>query len=203
MDLGAKFYVIFGKQQLIGTIYMSRIGKQSIILSEKIKTTIKNNIVTIKGPKGELSQEISKSIGIQLQESSTNQILSLYVLNNTKQSKQLHGLSRTLISNMMIGVTEGFSKHLEIQGVGYRSQIDGKKLVLNVGFSHQVTIEPPVNINIKVENNINIIISGIDKEVVGQVAATIRAIRPPEPYKGKGIRYKGEIIKKKVGKAGK
>jgi large subunit ribosomal protein L6 len=203
MDLGAKFYVIFGKQQLIGTIYMSRIGKQSIILSEKITTTIKKNIVTIKGPKGELSQEISKLIGIQLQESSTNQILSLYVLNNTKKSKQLHGLSRTLVSNMMIGVTEGFSKHLEIQGVGYRSQIDGRKLVLSVGFSHQVTIEPPVNINIKVENNINIIISGIDKEVVGQVAATIRAIRPPEPYKGKGIRYKGEIIKKKIGKAGK
>jgi large subunit ribosomal protein L6 len=203
MDLGVKFYVIFGKQQLIGTIYMSRIGKQSIILSEKITTTIKKNIVTIKGPKGELSQEISKLIGIQLQESSTNQILSLYVLNNTKKSKQLHGLSRTLVSNMMIGVTEGFSKHLEIQGVGYRSQIDGRKLVLSVGFSHQVTIEPPVNINIKVENNINIIISGIDKEVVGQVAATIRAIRPPEPYKGKGIRYKGEIIKKKIGKAGK
>nr|YP_009628826.1 ribosomal protein L6 [Balbiania investiens]QBX88609.1 ribosomal protein L6 [Balbiania investiens] len=203
MDLEVKFYVTFGKQQLIGTIYMSRIGKQCIILSEKIKTTIKENIVTIRGPKGELSQEISKLIGIKLQESSTSQILSLYVINNTKQSKQLHGLSRTLISNMMIGVTEGFSKYLEIQGIGYRSQIDGKNLVLSVGFSHPVTIEPPVNINIKVENNINIIVSGIDKELVGQVAATIRAIRPPEPYKGKGIRYRGEIIKRKVGKAGK
>jgi large subunit ribosomal protein L6 len=182
---------------------MSRIGKQSIILSEKIRTAIKNNLVTVAGPRGELSQKISKLIEVKIQESSEIRVLSLHRLSDTKQCQQVHGLSRTLINNMVIGVTEGFSKQLEIQGVGYRSQLDGKKLVLSVGFSHQVIVDPPAGIDIKVNNNTNILISGIDKEMVGQVAAKIRAIRPPEPYKGKGIRYKGEIVKKKVGKAGK
>lgn len=182
---------------------MSRIGKRSITLSEKINTEINNNFITIKGPKGELSQVIPDLINVTLSEESNQRILIVTTKKTTKKAQQLHGLSRTLINNMVIGVSEGFSKNLEIQGVGYRAQIDGKKLILNVGYSHPVIIDPPTKIAIKVENNTNIIISGINKEMVGQVAAKIRAIRPPEPYKGKGIRYKNEIVKKKIGKAGK
>nr|QHO64123.1 ribosomal protein L6 [Lympha mucosa] len=182
---------------------MSRIGKKAIILSNQINVIIKANIVTIEGPKGKLSQQISKFIRVSVEILNNNQILSIIPENNSKVSQQLYGLSRTLINNMVIGVTEGFSKFLEIQGVGYRSQMDGNKLILNVGYSHPVVITPPNEIFIKVENNVNIIVSGINKEIVGQIASKIRAIRPPEPYKGKGIRYRGEIVKKKVGKAGK
>nr|UEQ12048.1 ribosomal protein L6 [Kumanoa mahlacensis] len=182
---------------------MSRIGKQAIILSDKVTVNIQNNIVTVQGPKGEQSQNISSLINLTIQQLNDKKLLCLTINNKSKQSQALYGLSRTLIDNMIIGVTEGFSKHLEIQGVGYRSQMDGDKLILNVGYSHPVVITPPKNVFIQVENNTNISISGINKETVGQLASTIRAIRPPEPYKGKGIRYKGEIVKKKVGKAGK
>ena len=122
---------------------------------------------------------------------------------NTKTANQLHGLSRALLNNMVEGVSFGFSKKLQIQGVGYRSQMDNKNLILNVGYSHPVTIEPPHNIEIKVENNTNITIIGTDKEIVGQIASTIRSVRPPEPYKGKGIRYQGEIVRRKAGKGAK
>jgi large subunit ribosomal protein L6 len=182
---------------------MSRIGKKAIILSKNIDAVINNNIVTIKGPKGEQSQKISELIHIVIEESTTIKVLRLSIQKNLKAAPSLYGLSRTLIDNMITGVTIGFSKYLEIQGVGYRSQMDGNKLILNVGYSHSIIITPPKEVIIKVENNINIIISGINKEVVGQVASNIRSIRPPEPYKGKGIRYKGEIVKKKVGKTGK
>jgi large subunit ribosomal protein L6 len=182
---------------------MSRIGKQAIILSNQIHVIIKENIITIEGPKGKLSQQISALINVSSEKLDNSQILSIVTKNNSKESQQLHGLFRTLINNMVIGVTQGFFKFLEIQGVGYRSQMDGQKLILNVGYSHPVVITPPNEIFIKVENNTNIIVSGINKEIVGQIASKIRAIRPPEPYKGKGIRYKGEIVKKKVGKAGK
>jgi large subunit ribosomal protein L6 len=182
---------------------MSRIGKKAIIIPDQINMTIENDIIVIEGPRGKLSQKISQSISLTLENLHKNKILSIGTNNNSKESKKLHGLCRTLINNMVIGVTQGFSKSLEIQGVGYRSQMDGQKLILNVGYSHPVFINPPEQILIKVDNNINITVLGIDKEIVGQVASKIRSIRPPEPYKGKGIRYKGEIIKKKVGKAGK
>nr|YP_009297884.1 ribosomal protein L6 [Kumanoa americana]AOM67618.1 ribosomal protein L6 [Kumanoa americana] len=182
---------------------MSRIGKQTIILPNPVNIDIKNNIVTIQGPKGQQSRNISPLIDLAIQQLNDQKLLCLTIKDKSKQSQSLYGLSRTLIDNMIIGVTEGFSKHLEIQGVGYRSQMDGNKLILNVGYSHPVIITPPKDIFIQVENNTNISIFGINKEIVGQLASTIRAIRPPEPYKGKGIRYKGEIVKKKVGKAGK
>lgn len=182
---------------------MSRIGKRSIFLSEQVRITVKDNIINIKGPKGELSQIISDMIILKLEQQNNQNTLIVSTNNDTKKAKQLHGLSRTLINNMIIGVSRGFSKVLEIQGVGYRAQIEGKKLVLNVGYSHPVIINPPINTVLKVESNTNITIEGINKETVGQIAAKIRSIRPPEPYKGKGIKYKDEIIKRKIGKAGK
>nr|YP_010204100.1 ribosomal protein L6 [Ahnfeltia fastigiata]UAT97612.1 ribosomal protein L6 [Ahnfeltia fastigiata] len=178
---------------------MSRIGKQVILIPDNISTKIDNNIIIIKGPKGELSYILSPLISIRQE----NNILKLARVDNSKDSLALYGLSRTLINNMIMGVSEGFSRKLEIQGVGYRSQMDGKNLILNVGYSHAVQINPPKGINITVDNSTNITISGINKEIVGQIAAKIREVRPPEPYKGKGIRYQGEIVRKKVGKAGK
>nr|YP_009313556.1 Ribosomal protein L6 [Galaxaura rugosa]SCW21810.1 Ribosomal protein L6 [Galaxaura rugosa] len=182
---------------------MSRIGKKDIIISHKVNANIENQNVIIQGPKGQLSHQLSNLVGIELKESKNHKILSIFTKENTKKAKQIHGLSRTLINNMVIGVSIGFLKKLEIQGVGYRSQLEGKNLILNVGYSHPVVIKPPSNITINVENNTNITVEGIDKEIVGLMAAKIRAVRPPEPYKGKGIRYKNEIIKKKIGKAGK
>nr|WCH56174.1 ribosomal protein L6 [Calliblepharis sp.] len=178
---------------------MSRIGKKIIALPLGIKVTIIKSNITIEGPKGKLSHSLSKMITIK----KNNNQLQLYPTNNNKESKALHGLSRTIINNMVIGVSQGFKKNLEIQGVGYRCQMDGKNLILNIGYSHPVVINPPENIKIKVEENTNIVIEGINKETVGQIAAKIRSKRPPEPYKGKGIRYTGEIVRKKVGKAGK
>nr|UAT97816.1 ribosomal protein L6 [Ahnfeltia fastigiata] len=178
---------------------MSRIGKQVILIPDNISTKIDNNIIIIKGPKGELSYILSPLISIRQE----NNVLKLARVDNSKDSLALYGLSRTLINNMIMGVSKGFSRKLEIQGVGYRSQMDGKNLILNVGYSHAVQINPPKGINITVDNNTNITISGINKEIVGQIAAKIREVRPPEPYKGKGIRYQGEIVRKKVGKAGK
>lgn len=182
---------------------MSRIGKKGIVLSEKINTKLTNNIITIEGPKGKLSHEIPDLITVNVETINNCNILMVTTRNQTKQAQQLHGLSRTLINNMVVGVSEGFSKKLEIKGVGYRSQMDGRKLILNVGYSHPVVIEPPDEILITVKGNINVEVRGINKAIVGQLAAKIRSIRPPEPYKGKGIRYKDEIVKKKIGKAGK
>lgn len=179
---------------------MSRIGKSPIILSKNIDIKLKNNLLTIKGPKGELKYTISNSIGIEQK----NKTLVIYKKDKSKIAKKLYGLSRTIINNMVIGVSEGFCKVLEIHGVGYRAQIDNqKKLILNVGYSHPISIQAPPKIAINVENNTTIKIQGINKETIGQLAAQIRSLRPPEPYKGKGIRYQNEIIRKKVGKAGK
>lgn len=179
---------------------MSRIGKNPIALNTNIKVQLRNNHITIEGPKGKLEHNIPEQIKIDQKK---RQII-LSTINNSKTARQLHGLSRTIINNMVIGVSKGFSKILEIQGVGYRAQIDNKNnLILNVGYSHPVNITAPKGINIEVENNNKIIIQGINKAIVGQMASQIRSIRPPEPYKGKGIRYHNEIIKKKVGKAGK
>nr|QCI07186.1 ribosomal protein L6 [Hypnea pannosa] len=178
---------------------MSRIGKKSIILPPGIQSEIKESTITITGPKGKLSYNLSKMINIQ----NNNNKLQLSPIKINKESKALYGLSRTLINNMVIGVSKGFEKKLEIRGVGYRCQTNENHLILNIGYSHPVIIESPEGISIRVEDNVNIIVTGINKEKVGQIAAKIRSTRPPEPYKEKGIRYSGEIIRKKVGKAGK
>ena len=178
---------------------MSRIGKIPVKIPDKINVLLESNTITIKGPPGQLSKHLPDSINV-IKEGDTIQVSAA---NKSIKSQQLYGLYRRLISNMIIGVTEGFKKKLSLQGVGYRSQVQGKKLILNVGFSHSVELDTPTGIDITVEANTSILISGLDKELVGQVAANIRAIRPPEPYKGKGIRYEGEFVRQKVGKAGK
>jgi len=178
---------------------MSRIGKLPIKVPDKVNITINPTNVIVKGPKGELSKDLPDSIKI-IQNDKTIQVVPK---ENTNNSDQLYGTFRSLINNMIVGVTQGFQKKLELQGVGYRSQIDGKTLVLNVGYSHQVKIASPEGIKLSVEGNTNVMVSGLDKELVGQIAANIRLVRPPEPYKGKGIRYQGEYVRKKVGKAGK
>nr|YP_009295275.1 50S ribosomal protein L6 [Dasya binghamiae]AOH77287.1 50S ribosomal protein L6 [Dasya binghamiae] len=178
---------------------MSRIGRKEIIIPQNIKADIENEIISINGPKGELSYKLSNSIQIE----KIKNKLKLTKKYNDKKTQAVYGLSRSIINNMVIGVSQGFEKKLSIHGVGYRSQMEGKKLVLYVGYSHPVYINPPQDIQIEVENNINISIKGIDKETVGQIAAKIRSIRPPEPYKGKGIKYINENIKRKIGKAGK
>ena len=178
---------------------MSRIGKLSIKLPEKVEVKINNQEINISGPYGELSREVSELIVINTE----NNEISVKPKDNSREARALHGLSRTLINNMVVGVSNKFERRLEIKGVGYRSQVQGKDLILNLGYSHPVVIPIPVGINVAVEANVNILVTGIDKEAVGQLAATIRSKRPPEPYKGKGILYKGEIIKRKVGKSGK
>ena len=178
---------------------MSRIGKLPKKVPDKVNITVSSTNVIVKGPKGELSKDLPGSIKI-IQNDKTIQVVPKEDANN---SDQLYGTFRSLINNMIIGVTQGFQKKLELQGVGYRSQIDGKTLVLNVGYGHQVKILSPEGIKLSVEGNTNVMVSGLDKELVGQIAANIRLVRPPEPYKGKGIRYQGEYVRKKVGKAGK
>nr|YP_010619324.1 Ribosomal protein L6 [Amplisiphonia pacifica]WAX03337.1 Ribosomal protein L6 [Amplisiphonia pacifica] len=178
---------------------MSRIGRKEIIVPNNIEITINPPEILVKGERGKLSYSISELIEVQAK----NKIIKLTTKNTTPKAQAIHGLSRSIINNMIQGVSKGFEKKLIIQGVGYRSQMEGRNLILNMGYSHPVIIKPPDSINIKVENNVNILISGINKEQVGQIAATIRSVRPPEPYKGKGIRYENEIVKRKVGKAGK
>lgn len=178
---------------------MSRIGKQEITIEKDIEIKINNQNIIVKGKKGELYYNLSKLINIRQIENK----IRLIPQNSSQQAREIHGLSRSIIYNMIIGVSKGFEKKLVIQGVGYRSQMEGKTLILNVGYSHSIRIEPPENVRINVENNTSILVSGINKEVVGQVAARIRSIKPPEPYKGKGIRYDKEKIRRKVGKAGK
>lgn len=177
---------------------MSRIGKMPITVPAGVTVTIENNHVTVKGPKGELSRQINKNMKLTLD----NGVLTVERPNDEKESRALHGLSRTLINNMIIGVTTGFSKALEINGVGYRAAKQGQNINFTLGFSHPVVKEPPAGITFDVPAPNKIIVSGADKEVVGAVAAEIRTLRPPEPYKGKGIRYEGEHVRRKVGKAG-
>ena len=178
---------------------MSRIGRQPVALPSNVQVTIgDDNHVTVKGPRGELSRQFPKTITISRDEG------NLVVTRPNDEGKQraLHGLSRTLLNNMVTGVTNGFTKTLEVQGVGYRAQVQGSSLQLALGFSHPVIIAPPQGITFAVEGP-RINIQGNDKEQVGQVAANIRKLRPPEPYKGKGIRYLGERVRRKAGKAGK
>ncbi len=178
---------------------MSRIGKRPIPIPSKVTIDVKGQQVTVKGPKGTLQREIPNSIAI----SQEGDQIKVAPVNDSRVARQCYGLSRTLIANMVEGVSKGFEKRLQIQGVGYRAQAQGKKLTLNVGYSKPVEMDMPEGIQVAVEKNTEVIVGGIDKEVVGNVAAKIRAVRPPEPYKGKGIRYLGEMIRRKAGKTGK
>lgn len=178
---------------------MSRIGKRPISIPQKVTVTIEGQQVAVKGPKGELSRTLPNEVIVE-QEGET---LLVKRRDESRAARQRHGLSRTLVANMVEGVSQGFQRRLEIQGVGYRAQVQGRNLVLSVGYSHPVQIEPPDGVQMAVENNTNVVVSGIDKEIVGNIAARIRAVRPPEPYKGKGIRYAGEFVRRKAGKAGK
>lgn len=178
---------------------MSRIGKRPISIPGKVTVAIDGQSVSVKGPKGELFRVLPNEVTV-VQEGET---LLVNRVDDSRPARQRHGLSRTLVSNMVEGVSQGFQKKLEIQGVGYRAQVQGQTLTLNMGYSHPVKIEPPDGIQFVVENNVNVTVSGIDKEIVGNTAAQIRAVRPPEPYKGKGIRYAGEVVRRKAGKAGK
>ena len=178
---------------------MSRIGVKPITVPAGVEVTIaEGNLVTVKGPKGTLTKKFDAAISIKQEENT----ITVERPTNNKQHRSLHGLTRTLIDNMVIGVTNGFEKKLELVGVGYRAQKQGKKLVMNLGFSHPVEMEDPEGLESKVDGN-KIIVSGISKEKVGQFAAEIRDKRRPEPYKGKGIKYVDEVIRRKVGKTGK
>ena len=178
---------------------MSRIGNKVIVLPVGVELTNKDNVVTVKGPKGELTRTFSKDIDIRVEGTE----LTLHRPNDTKEMKTIHGTTRALLNNMVHGVSEGFKKELEMRGVGYRAQLQGKKLVLSVGKSHPDEVEAPKGITFELPNPTTIVVNGISKEVVGQTAAYIRSLRAPEPYKGKGIRYVGEFVRRKEGKTGK
>jgi large subunit ribosomal protein L6 len=175
---------------------MSRIGKQPIAVPEGVMVSIEPEIVRVNGPKGELSERVSRDIDVKQDDG------QIVVTRPTDRGEHraLHGLTRSLIANMVEGVTNGFEKRLEIQGVGYRAQLQGKKLVLSLGYSHPVEVEAPDGIDFEVPQPTQIVVRGISKQAVGEVAAIIRKKRPPEPYKGKGVRYQGEYVARKVGK---
>jgi len=178
---------------------MSRIGRLPITVPATVDVTIDGRQLTVKGPKGTLSRQLHPDMTVSKEEG------TLVVTRPTEQKthKQLHGLTRTLVNNMVVGVTDGYRKGLEITGVGYRAALNGQKLTLNLGYSHPIEIDPPAGISFEVENPTRLAVVGIDKELVGQIAAKVRSTRKPEPYKGKGVRYAGEKVRRKAGKAGK
>jgi large subunit ribosomal protein L6 len=178
---------------------MSRIGRLPIPVPSGVDVTIDGRIITVSGPKGQLTRELHPDMTVKREEE------NLVVTRPTEQKthKQLHGLTRTLVNNMVVGVTDGYRKGLEITGVGYRAVKVGEKLQLSLGYSHQIEIDPPSGISFELENPTRLAVIGIDKELVGQIAAKVRSTRKPEPYKGKGVRYAGEKIRRKAGKAGK
>jgi large subunit ribosomal protein L6 len=178
---------------------MSRIGKMPIPIPTGVKVDIKGNTITVNGPKGELSRKIPTDMMVNLD----NDVLTVSRPSDSNKHRSFHGLTRTLLANMVEGVSKGFEKNLEIVGVGYRAEKTGDKLTLRMGYSHPVEVTPLPGISLRVEGNNKITVSGIDKEVVGEMAAEIRAIRRPDSYKGKGIRYAGEYVRLKPGKAGK
>ena len=178
---------------------MSRIGKRPIAIPQKVTVEIKGQHVTVKGPKGNLSRELPSKVKVAQED---NQ-LKVVREDESRTARERHGLCRTLVANMVAGVSQGFEKRLNIIGVGYRAQAQGKNLTLNVGYSKPVEMQMPEGVQVAVEKNTLVIVSGIDKEVVGNIAARIRAVRPPEPYKGKGIRYIDEVVRRKAGKSGK
>ncbi|MEV8511140.1 50S ribosomal protein L6 [Dactylosporangium sp. NPDC051484] len=179
---------------------MSRIGRKPITVPAGVEIKIDGPVITVKGPKGELSHTLAEPISLERAEDGTYNVVRP---NDERKAKELHGLSRTLIANMVLGVTEGYRKSLEIAGTGYRVAAKGSDLEFALGFSHPVVVTPPPGITFTVEKPTVFHIAGIDKQQVGEVAANIRKIRPPEPYKGKGVRYQGEVIRRKAGKAGK
>ena len=178
---------------------MSRIGNKVIPLPAGVEVANKDNVVTVKGPKGELTRTFSKDTDIRVEGTE----VTLHRPNDTKEMKTIHGTTRALLHNMVVGVSEGFKKELEMRGVGYRAQLQGSKLVLAVGKSHPDEVEAPEGITFELPNPTTIVVHGISKEVVGQTAAYVRSLRSPEPYKGKGIRYVGEYVRRKEGKTGK
>jgi len=178
---------------------MSRIGKKPIEIPSGVTITNDNNTVTVKGPKGELTRSFNSDLTIQIEEN----VITITRPSESKEHRTIHGTTRSLLANMVEGVSKGFEKGLELIGVGYRAQKQGNKLVLNVGYSHPVEIEPEAGVEVEVPSNTKIIVKGINKERVGALAANIRDVRPPEPYKGKGIRYEGEYVRRKEGKTGK
>ncbi|AIW23960.1 TPA: 50S ribosomal protein L6 [Streptococcus pyogenes] len=178
---------------------MSRIGNKVITMPAGVELTNNNNVIIVKGPKGELTREFNKNIEIKVEGTE----ITVVRPNDSKEMKTIHGTTRANLNNMVVGVSEGFKKDLEMKGVGYRAQLQGTKLVLSVGKSHQDEVEAPEGITFTVANPTSISVEGINKEVVGQTAAYIRSLRSPEPYKGKGIRYVGEYVRLKEGKTGK
>ena len=178
---------------------MSRIGRLPIVVPAGVDVNIDGSTVTVKGPKGTLTGTYNSKMAIELNDGH----ITVTRPDDTKENRALHGLTRTLIANMVTGVHTGFKKELEIVGIGYRAALQGKDLVLNVGYSHQVTMTPPEGVTIEVPGPNKIVINGYDKQVVGQFASEVRGVRPPEPYKGKGIKYADEVIRRKEGKAGK
>lgn len=179
---------------------MSRIGNMPIELPNGVKVNIKGNHVVVSGSKGKLEQSFRPEISIKQDKG----VITLERSSDARHLRAFHGLTRALLNNMVIGVSEGFERKLEIEGVGYRAELKGKNLILSVGYSHPVEIEPPTDVKFEVENRGKLItVTGIDKQVVGEISAIIRKVRPPEPYKGKGIRYQGEYVRRKAGKAGK
>lgn len=177
---------------------MSRIGRKPIEIPKGISVEVKDNNVVVKGAKSELSIPMVKNISVEIKDNKVHVTRS----NEDKPTCAAHGMIRAMINNMIIGVSKGFSRELEIQGVGYRAQVQGKKLVLNLGFSHTIEVEPPEGITFASAEPTSIVVSGPSKHDVGQMAAIIRGYRPPEPYQGKGIRYKGEYVIRKAGKTG-
>lgn len=179
---------------------MSRIGKQSLKIPKQVEVQINESTIYVKGPKGELSQSIPDSLKIVKKDDTTLQVVCD---SENRLARALHGLIRSLVSNMLIGVSQGFSKVLDLKGVGYKAAVDKGVLNLTVGYTHPVKINPPAGITISVEGNTTVKVEGVDKEKVGLIAQQIRFVRPPEPYKGKGIMYRGEVIQRKVGKSSK
>jgi len=178
---------------------MSRIGRLPITVPAGVDVTLDGRVITVTGPKGTLTRQLPQRIAIERD----GDVITVTRPTETKLDKSLHGLTRTLVNNMVVGVTAGYRKGLEIVGVGYRAQKTGDKLVLALGYSHPVEIDPPAGISFELETPLRLAVVGIDKELVGQIAAKVRATRKPEPYKGKGVRYAGEKVRRKAGKAGK
>lgn len=178
---------------------MSRIGNKPVVIPAGVTVDVKDHTVTVKGPKGELSYTFNQNISLEQREDE----VVFTRPDDSKENKTIHGTTRAVFNNMVVGVTEGFQKELELIGVGYRAQLQGKKLVLNVGYSHPVEFTPEEGVEIEVPSNTKVIVKGYDKQKVGELAANIRGVRPPEPYKGKGIRYVNEFVRRKEGKTGK
>jgi large subunit ribosomal protein L6 len=178
---------------------MSRIGRLPIDIPANVTVTLDGSAVTVKGPKGELALTVASPIEVKLEDGQ----LLVTRPDDERNSRSLHGLTRTLIANQIIGVTDGYTKGLDIVGTGYRVAVEGQGITFALGYSHPITVQPPAGISFAVEGNNRVIVSGIDKQAVGEVAANLRKLRKPEPYKGKGVRYTGEIVRRKAGKSGK